>query len=76
VAGGDFDGGGAHALGELALGVRRDRFIVLGDQTCRPADRAGRIALSSWFFSISRRQIGPDRRRSAHIHTKDISRLP
>jgi hypothetical protein len=32
VARWDLDGGGTHALGELALGVRRDRLIVLSDQ--------------------------------------------
>ena len=32
VVGGDFDRGGPHALGELALGVGRDGLIALGDQ--------------------------------------------
>jgi len=53
VAGRDFDGVGAHALGELPLGIGRDRLIVLGDQEpgrvrfpCRPCGRrwsAGRV---------------------------------
>jgi hypothetical protein len=32
VADRDFDGDGPHALGELPLGIGRDRLIVLGDQ--------------------------------------------
>src|SRR5689334_23410711 len=32
VAGGDFDGGRAHAAGEHALGVGRDRLVLRGDQ--------------------------------------------
>lgn len=31
VAGGDFDGGRAHAAGELAFGVGRDRLVLRGD---------------------------------------------
>jgi hypothetical protein len=29
VAGRDFDGGGPHALGELPLGIGRDRLITM-----------------------------------------------
>src|SRR6185437_7740516 len=32
VAGGDLDGGGAHAGGELPLSIGRDRLVVGGDQ--------------------------------------------
>src|SRR6185437_4863281 len=32
VAGGDLDGGGAHAAGEHALGIGRQRLVVGGDQ--------------------------------------------
>jgi hypothetical protein len=43
VVGRDFDGGGAHASGELALGLGRDGLIAVGDhEPGRVTSRPGR----------------------------------
>jgi ketosteroid isomerase-like protein len=49
VPGGDLDGGRAHAAGELAFGVRRDRLVVLGDEIPGRQGLPSREAVAGFF---------------------------